>query len=133
MLKHFRKLLLFVGLLTVGILYAEGVVFTYDLTVENASGKSLVFARTAAASDAVDDLDDPWPPNTPGGGAGINYCYFLAGGDDSGVGELLTVLAKDYRSSATKASTWTLVVETMAGSNFTRNWEAEEDLALDSS
>ena len=130
MLKHLQKALFLSALLTVGVLYASNVEFTYNLSALGATSQSLVMGRAAGASDGIDELDSPWPPNAPTGGSNINYYYFLAGGDNSSTGEYMTVLSQDFRSSANKASTWTLVVGSMAGSSLTLNWTAEQGKAL---
>jgi hypothetical protein len=124
-----------------GSAYAQS--FAYNLKVGGAESASLVFGRLAeTATDAVDELDVPAPPGAPTRQVVddltipvegvINYMYFQGGQGyfnpavSKAVGDAYYYLSEDYKSAATNASTWVLVVADTVANTVELSWEAVE-------
>ena len=117
--------------------------FAYDLKVGGADAASLTFGRLAAetATDAVDAQDFPAPPagvpsrqevddlTIPVEGV-INYMYFQGGQGyynpetSKVVYDAYYRLSEDYKSAATNASTWVLVIADTVQSTVELSWAA---------
>ena len=113
--------------------------FAYEIKVGGSSDASLLFGRLADAEDGVDAKDYPAPPagvpartdvedeNIPVDGV-INYMYLQGGQGNANpetskvVGDAFYRLSEDYKSSATNASTWVLVIKDTVGSSVALSW-----------
>ena len=124
-----------------GSAYAQS--FAYNLKVGEAESASLVFGRLAeTATDAVDELDFPEPPGAPTRQVvddltipveGVwNYLYFQGGqgyfspDTSKKTGDAYYRLSEDYKSAATNASTWVLVIADTVANTVELSWEAVE-------
>jgi hypothetical protein len=124
-----------------GSAYAQS--FAYNLKVGEAESASLVFGRLAeTATDAVDELDFPAPPGAPTRQVVddltipvegvLNYLYFQGGqgyfspDTSKKTGDAYYRLSEDYKSAATNASTWVLVIADTVANTVELSWEAVE-------